>query len=211
MMRTGASIKASGPQISLMILGVCGSPRQQATEHALREALRALGEGKETVFWGVRGKRIGFCTHCDRCLGGEGCTVQDDVQGLYPLIEEAEAYVFATPVYNGGVSAQLKAVMDRSRALLARNRNAFRDKPGVAIAVGGDRSGGQELALQQIITFLTLNGAQALSGGFFGANLGASLWSRDSLEGLKMDEVGLKALCRTVKRLDRYLKERRKA
>jgi multimeric flavodoxin WrbA len=195
-----------------MILGVCGSPRQQSTEHALGEALRMLGDmGHETELWSVRGKRIGFCTHCDHCLGGGGCIVQDDVQGLYPLIEGAEAYVFATPVYNGGVSAQLKAAMDRTRALLARNRDAMRDKPGVAIAVGGDRSGGQELAIQQIITFLTLNGAQALSGGFFGANLGASLWSRDSLDGLKADEEGMRALRKTVKRLDRYMRGRREA
>jgi multimeric flavodoxin WrbA len=101
--------------------------------------------------------------------------------------------------------------MDRTRALLARNRDAMRDKPGVAIAVGGDRSGGQELAIQQIITFLTLNGAQALSGGFFGANLGASLWSRDSLDGLKADEEGMRALRKTVKRLDRYMRGRREA
>jgi len=192
-----------------MILGVCGSPRPQATEYALRQALAMLESlGHETVFWGVMGKQIGFCTHCDYCFGGKGCVVQDDVQELYPLLEEAEALIFASPVYNGGVSAQTKAVMDRTRALMARNPKALRDKPGVAVVVGGDRSGGQELAIQQILAFYTLNGALALSGGFFGANLGASLWSRDTLGGVKADEEGLKALRKTVKRLDKYLKER---
>jgi len=191
-----------------MILGVCGSPRAQATEYALREALGMLEErGHETVFWGVRGKCIGFCTHCDYCLGGKGCVLDDDVQTLYPLLEEAQAYIFASPVYNGGVSAQLKAVMDRTRALLARNGDAFRGKPGIALAIGGDRSGGQELAIQQIITFYTLNGAITLSGGFFGANIGASFWSRDSLEGVKADEEGFRGLRKTVKRLSRYLEE----
>ncbi len=85
--------------------------------------------------------------------------IKDDLQELYPLIEEANAYVFATPVYMGGVSAQIKAVMDRTRALLAKNRKVFRNKAGIAIAIGGDRSGGQELAIQQIITFYTCNGA----------------------------------------------------
>ncbi len=52
-----------------MILGLCGSPRAKATEYALREALRMLEErGLETVYWGVRGKRLSFCTHCDHCL-----------------------------------------------------------------------------------------------------------------------------------------------
>jgi multimeric flavodoxin WrbA len=191
-----------------MILGLCGSPRAQATEYALREALGMLEKmGHETVFWGVRGKRIGFCTHCDHCLDGKGCIIDDDVQGLYPLLEEAESYIIASPVYNGGVSAQIKAVMDRTRALLARNRDALRDKVGIAIAIGGDRSGGQELAIQQIITFYTLNGAITLSGGFFGANIGASFWSRDSLEGIKADEEGFRGLRKTVKRLNKYLRE----
>jgi multimeric flavodoxin WrbA len=123
-------------------------------------------------------------------------------------MEAAEAIIFASPVYNGGVSAQTKAVMDRTRALLARNPKALQNKAGVAIAIGGDRSGGQELAIQQIMTFYTLNGVITLSGGFFGANLGAAFWSKDSVEGLKADDEGFRGLRKTVKRLDRYLKER---
>lgn len=193
---------------SLMILGVCGSPRAQATEHVLREALRMLGEaGFETEFFTVRGKEIGFCVHCDHCLGGEGCIIQDDVQGLYPLLREADGYVIASPVYNGGVSAQTKAVMDRTRALLAADPNVFRGKTGIAIAIGGDRSGGQELAIQQIITFYTLNGVITLSGGFFGANIGAAFWSKDTLEGIRDDEEGYRALRKTVRRFAEFLKQ----
>ncbi len=192
-----------------MILGLCGSPRAMTTEYVLRAALEMLRDkGYETVFWGVRGRKIGFCTHCDHCLKGDGCIIDDDVQDLYPLLREAEALVMATPVYNGGVSAQIKAVMDRMRALIAQDRDALRGKPGIAIAVGGDRVGGQELALQQIQTFLTLNGAIHLSGGVFGANLGASLWSKDSMEGIREDEEGMRGMRKTVRRLMEYMEER---
>jgi len=119
-----------------------------------------------------------------------------------------EALVIATPVYNGGVSAQLKAIMDRTRALLAQDHDALRGKPGIAIAVGGDRTGGQELALQQIQTFLTLNGAIPLSGGFFGANLGASLWSKNRMEGIREDDEGMRSMRKTVNRLIEYMEER---
>lgn len=194
-----------------MILGICGSPRAQATDYTLKKTLSMLDDlGHKTVFWGVRGKNVGFCTHCDFCLKGEGCLIEDDIQTLYPLLEEATAYIFATPVYNGGISAQLKAVMDRTRALLARNNDVFRNKIGAAVAIGGDRSGGQELAIQQIITFYTINGVITLSGGFFGANIGAALWSRDSLEGLKNDEEGFRVLGKVVKRFDEYLQEGKK-
>ena len=192
-----------------MILGLCGSPRAMTTEYVLRAALGMLQEkGFETIFLGVSGKKIGLCTHCDHCLKEAGCIIDNDVQGLYPLLREAEALVIATPVYTGGVSAQIKAVMDRTRALLAQDQDALRGKPGVAIAVGGDRVGGQELALQQIQTFLTLNGAIPLSGGFFGANLGASLWSKDSMEGIKEDDEGMRTMRKTVNRLIEYMGER---
>ena len=119
---------------------------------------------------------------------------------LYPLFKEASGLVVATPVYNGGVSAQTKIVMDRTRALLAGDTKALTAKPGMAIAVGGDRMGGQELAVQQIHTFYILNGMIPVSGGFFGANLGATFWSRDTLEGGMQDEEGMRSLRKTVRR-----------
>jgi multimeric flavodoxin WrbA len=68
------------------------------------------------------------------------------------------------------------------------------------IAVGGDRMGGQELAIQQIHTFYILNGMIPISGGFFGANLGATFWSKDNLDGVKKDEEGFRSLRKTIRR-----------
>ena len=80
----------------------------------------------------------------------------------------------------------------------------------MAIAVGGDRSGGQELAIQQILTFYTLNGVLAVGGGAFGANLGATFWSKDTLEGALEDGEGLRSLRKTMKRFTEHVEERRK-
>ncbi len=191
-----------------MIVGICGSPRKQATEYVLREALNMLEKmGFETQFFTVRGKKIGFCRHCDHCLKNKECAVKDDMYELYPLLKDAEGIVIATPVYNGGVSAQTKAVMDRCRALGAADRDFFRYKVGMAIAVGGDRIGGQEVAIQQILTFYILNGIIPVSGGSFGANLGATFWSKDTLEGVKEDEEGFRSLKKTVKKFARFLKK----
>ena len=184
-----------------MILGICGSPRKKATEHVLREALSTLKEaGYQTEFFSVRGKRIEFCRHCDHCLRNKECVVKDDMYTLYPLLRVARGIIVATPVYNGGVTAQVKAVMDRCRALVASDPGVFRRKVGTAIAVGGDRMGGQELAIQQITNFYLLNGVLPVSGGFFGANLGATFWSRDTLEGVKEDREGFRTLRKTMGR-----------
>jgi multimeric flavodoxin WrbA len=194
--------------VSFMIVGICGSPRQQATEHVLKEALRMLEEqGFETRFFTVRGKNIGFCTHCDHCLTHKECIFKDDMQEVYTLLKDAKGIIIATPVYNGSVSAQTKAVMDRCRAVVAADKNFFKYKVGMGIALGGDRIGGQEAALQQIHTFYILNGMIPVSGGFFGANLGATFWTKDTLEGAKQDEEGFRSLKKTVKKFAAFLKK----
>ncbi|MFH0748871.1 MAG: flavodoxin family protein [Candidatus Bathyarchaeota archaeon] len=191
-----------------MIVGICGSPRAKGTEYALREVLSLLEKaGFKTEFFTVRGKDIGFCNHCDYCRKNYECRIKDDMSTLYPLLKEAKGIVIATPVYNGGVSAQTKAVMDRCRAVAAPNQNVFRYKVGMAIAVGGDRIGGQELAIQQILTFYILNGIIPVSGGPFGANLGATFWSKDTLEDLREDEEGFKNLKKTVKKFTEFLRK----
>lgn len=191
-----------------MIVGICGSPRKQASEYVLGRALDMLEKlGFETQFFTVRAKNIAFCRHCDYCLKNKECAVKDDMYALYPLLKNAEGIIIATPVYNGGVSAQTKAVMDRCRALGAADRNFFRYKVGMAIAVGGDRIGGQELALQQIMTFYILNGIIPVSGGSFGANLGATFWSKDTLEGVKKDEEGFRSLRKTTEKFAEVLEK----
>ncbi len=115
--------------------------------------------------------------------------------------------------YNGLVTqynllvAQTKAVIDRCRAAVAADKNFFKYKVGMGIALGGDRNGGQEAALTQIHTFYILNGMIPVSGGFFGANLGATFWTKDNLESAKLDEEGFKSLKKTVKRFAEFLKK----
>ena len=192
-----------------MIVGICGSPREMATAHVLKECLKMLEDrGFETASFAVRGNKITPCQHCDYCLKNKECVIRDDMYQLYPLLKEAEGIVIATPVYNGSLSAQTKAVMDRCRALVAADFDFFRGKAGMAIAVGGDRMGGQEQAILQIITFYVLNGVLPVSGGSFGANLGATFWSKDTLEGVKEDEEGFRSLRKTVRRFSDFLKAR---
>jgi multimeric flavodoxin WrbA len=189
-----------------MILGISGSPRKQSTEYVLFTALKMLEErGFKTRLFSVRGKNISPCRHCDYCLKNAECVIKDDMYQLYPLIKEAKGFVIATPVYNGGISAQIKIVIDRTRASLAADPNALKHKAGMAIAVGGDRIGGQEMAIWQVHAFYILNGMIPVSGGFFGANLGATFWSKDTLEGAQKDEEGFRSLRKTVKRFAEML------
>jgi len=191
-------------------LGICGSPRNQGTEFAVHYALNYAAEkfGFKTEFWTVRTKEIKFCINCDYCIREKkGCVHKDDLQDLYVKVEKSKFLLFGTPVFQGNLSGQLKTVMDRMRALVAKNPNVLKNKIGMVLAVGGDRSGGQEIAIRSILDFFQQNHIISVSGGAFGANLGACLWSNDrGKEGVENDEEGLRSIRKVIKRLAEFKK-----
>ena len=192
-----------GQQIKFF--GISGSPRKGSTDYIVQEALRYAGEKYpvETDYFSVRGKKLNFCIHCDFCIREKkGCVHDDDMKKVYTKLEWADALVIGTPVYQGMVSAQTKTVMDRCRAIAAQNLDFIKNKPGAAIAVGGDRVGGQEPSIQAIHNFYVINFAIPVGGGSFGANLGGTLWSKDrGAEGAQDDKEGLKNMRKTIDRL----------
>ena len=93
-----------------------GSARKVGTTQLLAEA---FAEGArqhhavELVY--IAQQKIAPCTGCDTCRRKEGlcCVQQDDMQALYPKILQADGIVIASPVYVFGLTAQLKALIDR--------------------------------------------------------------------------------------------------
>ncbi|MGL4669547.1 MAG: flavodoxin family protein [Methanobacteriaceae archaeon] len=156
-------------------------------------------------------KTVAPCNHCEYCLNIKNhkdynnpnidvspCIIEDDMLELYDLIKKADGIIIASPVFFGSISAQIKAVIDRCQALIMDDMDVVRGKIGMSAVVGGDRCGGQELAIQQINAFYILNGILPVSGGAFGANLGACFWSQDSVESVKKDEYGFESLNKTI-------------
>jgi len=189
----------------IVLLGVSGSPRLKGTHFAINEALTYAREryGVATNYVSLHKKAIGFCLHCDYCVRRkQGCILKDDMQDIYPLLLQADAWILGSPVYQGQVSGQLKSMLDRCRALVARDSHAFDNKVGMGICVGGDRNGGQEPSLQSLMDFYVINRMIPVGGGSFGANLGVALWSHDKgAAGVQADEEGLAAMRRTIDRL----------
>lgn len=192
-----------------MILGISGSPREAATEFLLKKALTNLkDDGFDVEFVTVRNKEIAPCSHCDYCVDTGKCQIDDDMQEVYELLKRADGLIMASPIHFGSISAQIKAVIDRCQAMIFEDVDIFKDKIGMSIVVGGDRAGGQELAIQQINTFYLLNGIIPISGGAFGANLGACFWSQDDgADGVKTDKYGFKTLEMTLNRFKEVLKK----
>ena len=196
----------------IRLLGISGSPRTGSTDYVINEALnhaKQKFEGIETEYFSAKGKKINFCIHCDYCLREKkGCIHKDDMVELYPKLIEADAYVLGSPVYQGNISGQLKTILDRTRALVAADPKVFQNKFGIAIAVGGDRVGGQESTIHTILDFYVLNGIIPVSGGFFGANLGGTVWSQDKgALGAKKDEEGIRSVHKSINKLIKMAKK----
>lgn len=190
---------------TIKLLGISGSPRKKATDYIVNEALRYAQEkfDVETDYFSASGKDLKFCIHCDYCVRKQqGCIHKDDIVGLYDKMLWADAWIIGTPVYQGTLSAQTKTIMDRCRAVVARDPKAFLNKVGAATAVGGDRIGGQEPAIQSILNFYVISEMLPIAGGSFGSNLGGTFWSHDKgAEGAAEDAEGIRSLHRTVNKL----------
>lgn len=181
------------------ILGISGSPRNAATEYVLKEALKAANsvQGVSTEFLSLRGKKLNFCIHCDRCIkeNVDRCLLyKDDMIDLYPIFYGADGYIIASPVYGMNISGQLATFFNRLRptySIYKKDPEYFSKKVGAAIAVGGARNGGQEITINSILGFYHTLGMMVVSGGI-GVYGGGSVWSKDQkAQGAKNDYLGI--------------------
>ena len=131
----------------MKVLGIVCSPRQGGnTEILVREALVAVAEaGGETELALVADMDIAPCDGCGACMESGVCKVKDDMQEIYRQLEWADGIIFGTPVYFLNVSAQAKAVMDRTYALL--RTGGLRGKVAAAMVAVRRVGAGQVLSL----------------------------------------------------------------
>ena len=104
----------------MKVLGIVGSPRKGGnTEILVEEALTATREaGAQTEIILLADKNIAGCDGCGSCFKTGACKIQDDMQTIYQQLEAADAIIFGSPVYFGGVTAQAKALIDRTYLFL---------------------------------------------------------------------------------------------
>lgn len=127
----------------MKVVGICGSPRKGNTEWMLRKLLEATAKaGAETELILLREEDIKGCDGCLACeVGGKQrkgiCTIQDDMQQIYPKLVEADALAFGTPVYFEMLSGLLKNFMDRTNPVWPR----LHLKPIVGLAVAEEGIG----------------------------------------------------------------------
>ena len=138
----------------MKVLAINGSPRKKGNTQILLDAaideLRKAGAEIESI--SITDVDIKPCNGCRRCYQKLwDCPIGDDAIKVLKKISFADGLLIGSPVYFGGVTAQLKALFDRS--IMPYQMLDFSDKVGGAITVGGSPHGGQELAALEIASF----------------------------------------------------------
>lgn len=149
----------------MKILGIVSSPRKDGnTEILVSEVLASAREaGAETELVLLRGKDIQPCDGCRSCHKTGVCHVKDDMQGIFPKLEEADALVLGTPVYFWTINAQCKLFIDRTYSYHFNRR--LRGKIGAGVIA--TRRAGATTAFATINNFFMLH-RMIPAGGVFG-------------------------------------------
>lgn len=122
----------------MKILGLSCSPRKNGnTVSLLNLALEgAKAEGADIEMYSVAGKDIKPCDGCQACAKTGICKVKDDMQELYAKLLESDGIIFGVPVYFYGMTAQAKAIIDRTICFSTPKQN-LTNKVGGVIVTGG--------------------------------------------------------------------------
>ena len=136
-------------------LFICTSPRTYGKSAELTKLL-AKREGEDTHAQEIKTfflseHFIEGCTACDQCKDDFSCIINDDMQLLYPLLDEADEIVIVSAVFFAGPPSQYKALLDRLQPYFWKhlNEQVRKKRPAklFVIGEGGDPHGFSPLVI----------------------------------------------------------------
>jgi multimeric flavodoxin WrbA len=110
--------------IEVNVVGLYGSPRKGGnSDLILDSALEgAQQQGADVKRIYVRDLHMSGCVECGGCEKTGKCVIQDDMQDVYPLLDDADIIILSSPIFFYGLSSQVKALIDRAQAIWSRKR-----------------------------------------------------------------------------------------
>jgi len=148
----------------LMISGSRNPGGQTArAADAVLAGCESAGAEVERVF--LPAFRVERCRQCDEdgwglCRREGRCAIEDDFAALVGKMGEADAFVFATPVYFGDLSESLRAFTDRLRRVTrhADGQRGIGGKPAIGLCVAGGGGGGAPACCASLERVLAIAG-----------------------------------------------------
>ena len=118
------------------VVVLIGSVRKNGnTELLANRFIEGAGKNNQVEVISVSEYNVSPCIGCNSCFSRENnaCFNDDDMSIIYEKLANADVVVIASPVYFYGISAQLKAIVDRLHTPM---RNSFNIKKLGLLLVG---------------------------------------------------------------------------
>ena len=181
----------------MKVLLVNGSPHKEGcTYTALTEVSKTLNEeGIETeIFW-IGNKPLGGCIACFSCRKLGKCVFEDTVNEFVEKAQEADGFIFGSPVHYAGPSGFIKSFMDRC---FYGKGYAFEYKPAASIV--SCRRGGAATTFDDLNKYFTISNMIVV---------GSQYWNQihgNNKEEAQKDEEGLQTMRTLAKNMAWILK-----
>ncbi|MFZ3383632.1 MAG: flavodoxin family protein [Candidatus Methanoperedens sp.] len=175
----------------MKVVAINGSARKQGnTAILIKHVLSELEKvGIETELIELAGKKIQGCTACYKCFDKKDghCAVKGDiVNDCIDKMTESDGIILGSPIYFADITAQMKALIERSGMTALANGSMFKRKVGAAVIAV--RRGGATHGFDSINHFFHIN--QMIVPGASYWNMGLGREAGD----VKTDEEGIRTM-----------------
>lgn len=175
----------------MKVLGINCSPRKGGnTELLIKEVFKALEKkGIKTELFQIGGQNVNGCIACMKCVKkADGLCHQKNeaINKCIGKMVKTDAIIIGSPVYNGDITADAKALIEVSSYALRAAGNPLKRKPGAAVIAV--RRAGAMHAFDSINHFFLINEMIIPGSSYWNIAIG-----REKGEVLK-DEEGMKTM-----------------
>lgn len=171
----------------MKVLLLNGSSREKGcTYTALKEVADTLeNQGIESEIVFIGNKPVRDCTACGKCRDLDNACIFDDdlVDEFIKKAEQADGFIFGSPVYYAHPSGRILSVLDRA---FYAGKTAFAHKPGAAVVSA--RRGGTTASFDVLNKYFTIAEMPVVSSSYWNMVHGSSP------EEVKEDKEGLQVM-----------------
>ena len=141
----------------MKIMAIVGSPRPKGnTDLLIDQALEeAASRGAETEKIILSQYRVNPCLGHQNCSSFEKCKQDDDIPWILEKFRGAEGIILGSPVYYYGITAQMKAFIDRNYFLARHGVRLSARCVGLVVVAGGGGIDQTVRALRRYIKLAT--------------------------------------------------------
>lgn len=158
--------------------------RGSNSEILAKEMVRGAQEpGHKVEFISLVGKKLGYCIGCLACQKTQKCVIDDDARQIAEQVKNADAVVFATPIYYYEMCGQMKTLLDRMNPLFPSDYS-FRDVYLIATAADNEDAA-MDGAVKGIEGWISCFPKSHLAGVLRGVGIGDANDARNHKDMLK--------------------------